>query len=117
MLCEMQIRALCFEETVCVPGSVLVLGCSWRLVNTIQKMDGETLPKSSKQCLEGAKIMKNGAQIHAKSIKNGLGGARVPFGRVSWPMGERSNLIFVIFVKKSEILGAIFGAKMVPKSC
>ena len=28
VLCKMQIRALCFEETVCVPCSVLVLGGS-----------------------------------------------------------------------------------------
>ena len=78
MLCEMQIRALGFEETVCVPGSVLVLGGSWRRLAPCEKMqqiDAETCAKSLKTGLEAAKSIKHGRQIHAKSIKDRRGDA------------------------------------------
>jgi hypothetical protein len=67
-----------------VPGSLLVLGGSWRLVKTTQKIIRETLAKSSKKCLEGYKITKNGDKIYAKSKENDLGAPRVGFGRASW---------------------------------
>ena len=50
-------------------GSLLVLGGSWRLVKTMQKIDADILVKSSNKRLEESKIVKKGCKIHAQSIK------------------------------------------------
>jgi len=36
LLCEMQVRALCFEEIVCVPGSLWVIGWFLAVLGDLQ---------------------------------------------------------------------------------
>ena len=36
VLCEMQVRALCFEEIVCVPGSLRVIGWFLAVLGDLQ---------------------------------------------------------------------------------
>ena len=74
-LCELQFGgALGSSFCACLfAGSLLALGGSWRLVTMMQNINAESLPKSSKKCLGDIKIMKYGAQIQAKPIRNGRG--------------------------------------------
>ena len=100
-------------------GSWLVLGGSWRLVKMMQKIDAETLPKSSKNNSGGIeKIMKNGAQIHAKCIQNDRGDALAAFeaavGSGNGP-GGGGNLYFFTFLHHLGGFWMPFWAQLAPK--
>ena len=106
----------------CVPGSLLVLGGSWRLVKTMQKIDAETLPKSSKKGLDGVQNHEKWIPNPCKILKKSSWGC--PLGAL-WrqvgasetrPGGAYPILIFSsAFWRHLADLGRHFGPSWLPK--